>query len=72
MRVKSNLKAVLDERKMSIRQLEALTSLQFETLRRLYNDTTVQYHRETLGTICEALNVEIGDILILSDDAETL
>lgn len=72
MRVKSNLKAVLDERNMSIRQLEALTGLQFETLRRLYNDTTVQYHRETLGTICKALNVEIGDILILSDDTETL
>lgn len=72
MRVKSNLKAVLDKRNMSIRQLEALTKLQFETLRRLYNDTTVQYHRETLGTICEALNVEIGDILILSDDTETL
>lgn len=65
MRVKSNLKAILDERGMSIRELEAKTGLKFETLRRLYNDDTKQYQRDTIGRICEVLDVGISDILIL-------
>ena len=68
MRVKSNLKAILDERNMSIRELEAKTGLKFETLRRLYNDDTKQYQRDTIGTICKVLGVGIGDLLILDDE----
>ena len=68
MRAKLNLKAVLDARSISIRQLEEMTGLKFETLRRLYNDDTKQYQRDTIGRICEVLGVEIGDILILEND----
>ncbi|MEO2074844.1 MAG: helix-turn-helix transcriptional regulator [Bacillus sp. (in: firmicutes)] len=68
MRAKSNLKAILDERNLSIRQFAEDTGLQFETLRRLYNDETKQYQRDTLGRICEVLNVEIKDILILVNE----
>lgn len=65
MRVKSNLKAILDERNISIRQLSADTEISFETLRRLYNDDTKQYQRDTIGKICEHLQIEIQDLLIL-------
>lgn len=68
MRVKSNLKTILDERKMSIRELERKTDLKFETLRRLYNDTTVQYHRDAIGTICKVLGIGIADLLILVEE----
>ncbi|WML30235.1 helix-turn-helix transcriptional regulator [Neobacillus sp. OS1-32] len=68
MRAKSNLKAILDERKISIRKLEEMSGLKFETLRRLYNDETKQYQRDTIGRICEVLGVEIKDILILVDE----
>lgn len=68
MRVKSNLKAILDERGIKIRKLEEMTGLPFETLRRLYNDDTKQYQRDTIGRICEVLGVGIGDILVLDDD----
>ena len=68
MRAKSNLKAILDERKISIRKLEEMSGLKFETLRRLYNDETKQYQRDTLGRICEVLGVEINDVLILIDE----
>lgn len=70
MRVKSNLKAILDGRDMSIRELEAISGLKFESLRRLYNDDTKQYQRETIGRICKVLNVGIGDLLILVDEEE--
>ncbi|MFS0763936.1 helix-turn-helix domain-containing protein [Peribacillus phoenicis] len=67
-RVKSNLKKILDERNISIRQLASMTDLKFETLRRLYNDDTKQYQRDTIGRICEILEIKIGDILILIED----
>ncbi|PFP30118.1 XRE family transcriptional regulator [Bacillus sp. AFS073361] len=70
MRIKSNLKAILDERKMSIRQLAEDTGLPFETLRRLYNDETKQYQRDTIGRVCEVLGVEISDILILVNEED--
>lgn len=65
MRAKSNLKTILDERNISIRQFAEDTGLPFETLRRLYNDETKQYQRDTIGRVCEVLEVEISDILIL-------
>ncbi|OLN23706.1 hypothetical protein BTO30_02925 [Domibacillus antri] len=68
MRIKSNLKTILDERKMSIRELERKTGLKFETLRRLYNDTTVQYHRDALGKVCTVLNIRICELLVLVDE----
>ncbi|WP_425305699.1 helix-turn-helix domain-containing protein [Domibacillus aminovorans] len=45
-----------------------LILLQFETVRRLYNDTTVQYHRDAIGKICKVLGIRIGDLLILVED----
>ncbi|WMX58112.1 helix-turn-helix transcriptional regulator [Peribacillus sp. R9-11] len=67
-RVKSNLKKILDERNISIRQLASMTDLKFETLRRLYNDDTKQYQRDTIGRICEVLDIQINDILVLIED----
>ncbi|AZB43518.1 XRE family transcriptional regulator [Bacillus sp. FJAT-42376] len=70
-RLKSNLKNLLEERGWSIRKLAEETGLQFETLRRLYNDDTKQYQRETIGRICEVLNVELSEVLILVDTEES-
>ncbi|WHY93745.1 helix-turn-helix transcriptional regulator [Neobacillus cucumis] len=71
MRAKSNLKAILDEREISIRQFAEDTGLQFETLRRLYNDETKQYQRDTLGRICEVLGVEINEVLTLVKEEDS-
>lgn len=68
MRAKSNLKAILDERNTSIRQFAEDTGLPFETLRRLYNDETKQYQRDTIGRVCEVLGVKINDVLILVNE----
>lgn len=73
-RAKSELKKILDERGISIRKLAEMTidengeGIKFETLRRLYNDDTKQYQRETIGRVCEVLNIEIKDLLVLIDE----
>lgn len=68
MRVKCNLKAILDERQMSIRELERLTGIGFESLRRLYNDDAKSYTKTNIEKICSTLNIEIDDFLILIED----
>ncbi|AUJ25830.1 helix-turn-helix domain-containing protein [Virgibacillus dokdonensis] len=59
----SNLKKILDERNKSIRWLAAEAGLKFETVRRLYNDDTKQYQRETIAAVCIALNIELSELL---------
>ncbi|MFL0584551.1 helix-turn-helix domain-containing protein [Solibacillus silvestris] len=68
MRAKSTLKEVLDEKEISIRKCAELANLPVETVRRMYNDTTMQYQRNTLGALCKALNVQISDLLTLTDE----
>jgi len=63
--VQSNLKKIIDERGISIRQLAEDSDLKFETVRRLYHDNTVQYHRESIGAICYTLGIEIDELLKL-------
>ncbi|MGE7625361.1 helix-turn-helix domain-containing protein [Viridibacillus sp. NPDC096237] len=65
MRVMSNLKVILDRRGLSIRECARKADLPVETVRRLYNDDTKQYQRDTIGALCEALDVEISDLLVL-------
>lgn len=70
MRAMSNLKALLDERDISIQQFARDTGLKFETLRRLYNDETKQFQRDTIGRVCEVLDVRIDELIVLIDDKE--
>lgn len=70
LRAKSNLKELLDAQGLSIRKFSEMTGLPFETLRRLYNDDTKQYQRDTIGRICEVLDVDINELLTLVDEDE--
>ncbi|MEC2198633.1 helix-turn-helix transcriptional regulator, partial [Bacillus subtilis] len=44
--IKSNLKPLLDERKISIRQLSREINHEYPTVRKLYNDEMERYPRE--------------------------
>ncbi|AWX21601.1 MULTISPECIES: helix-turn-helix domain-containing protein [Bacillus] len=66
--VKTRLKEILDERGLSIRGFAFGNDIRFETVRRLYNNTAKQYQRETLGKICDALDIKIEDLLYITED----
>ncbi|MEI3609281.1 helix-turn-helix domain-containing protein [Pseudogracilibacillus sp. SO10305] len=68
MKIKSNLKQLLDDRNISIRELERRTDLKFETLRRLYHDDSKQYHKETIARVCTVLDCRVDELLLLVDD----
>lgn len=53
-----------DKNNMSIREAEKLTGLNFETLRKLYNNDAMQWHRDTLAQLMVGLNIsDISDLI---------
>ena len=68
MKVNSKLKTILDERGLSIRKVASDTGLQFESVRRLYNDDTERFPREVLAKLCKYLNIKIEDLLTLNNE----
>ncbi|CAI6276557.1 helix-turn-helix transcriptional regulator [Bacillus subtilis] len=62
--IKSNLKPLLDERKISIRQLSREINHEYPTVRKLYRDEMERYPRELLDKVCTYLNIELHELLI--------
>lgn len=61
--IRTNLKYILEEREISIRELERRTGERYETLRRMVNNKLTQFPNMTLFRVCSVLNIEIGDLL---------
>lgn len=67
-RAKSKLKLILDERGISIRKCAEMSGLKFETVRKMYNDESKQYQRDTLGALCKTLECGIEDLLEIIEE----
>ncbi|MCM3273061.1 helix-turn-helix domain-containing protein [Paenibacillus elgii] len=65
MPLKSNLKQILDERNISIRQLSKDTNYRFESVRLLYNDEMERFPRDLIEVVCSYLQVPVSDLLVL-------
>ena len=61
----SNLAVLLAERKLKVADLVRSTGINKSTLHKLYNDESVRIDFETIDKICLALDVEVGDLLVL-------
>ncbi len=67
--VRSNLKLILDDRPdLTIRKLAEQSGLKFETVRRLYHDQTVQFHRKSIAQVCDTLKIDISELLYLDNE----
>lgn len=58
-----NLPVLLAERRLRVADLVRTTDISKSTLHRLYNGDTTRIEFDTLSKLCEALDVEAGDIL---------
>ena len=67
-RAKSKLKSILDDKGISIRKCAEMSGVNFETVRKMYNDESKQYQRDTLGALCKALGCEINDLLEIIEE----
>jgi len=61
--IRSNLKALADDRGLSIRKLAEAIDYRFETVRQLYNDDTKHYPKDLLEKLCDYFGCEVSDIL---------
>ncbi|MGE7650477.1 helix-turn-helix domain-containing protein [Peribacillus frigoritolerans] len=63
--INSNLKQILDQRNISIRQVSRDIDYRFDSVRQLYNNENKNYPRELLTKLCVYLNVTPGELLVL-------
>ena len=69
--IHSNLKTIAKRNNVeSIRQLADMLDYRFESVRLMYNDEMKRYPRELLASICEVFNVEIDEVLMISDNKD--
>lgn len=68
--VKSNLKAILDSRGLSIRKVAGDLDYRFETVRRMYNDDMKHYPEELIDKLCAYLDVSVGDLITYEKSTE--
>ncbi|MEC2236638.1 helix-turn-helix domain-containing protein [Bacillus subtilis] len=66
--IKSNLKPIIDRRKISIRKLSRDIDHEYPTVRKLYNDEMERYPRELLDKVCTYLNIGLQELLIFQKD----
>jgi putative transcriptional regulator len=66
--INSNLKKILDEKGLSIRQVARDIDYRFDSVRQLYNNENKVYPRELLSKLCTYLNVTPGELLIIEKD----
>lgn len=68
MKIKIRLREILEERNMSQRQLATLMNIRPNTINHLCSDNVDRVYIRTLEHICEALDIDINE-LIVSDRA---
>jgi DNA-binding Xre family transcriptional regulator len=66
--VRSNLKNLLDDRGVSIRQVSRDIEYRFDSVRQMYNDENKTYPRELITKLCKYLDVTPGELIILDKE----
>lgn len=66
--LKSNLKVLLDERNIPIRQVSRDIDYRLESIRMLYHDEMERYPRDLLDKLCVYLDVPIEKLLIFNHE----
>jgi len=57
-----NLPVLLAERRLKVADLIRMTGISKSTMHKIYNEQTSRIDFETMDKICEALNIQVGDL----------
>ena len=66
--VRVHLSRIMGEKRVKIAEIERDTGLSRTTLSRLYHEKAGRLDFETLEVLCRYLQVEVGDLLEITDD----
>ncbi len=62
------LEEVLEKKQMTRYQLAKMTEIKYQTIDNYYKNKVIRYDSYILSKICEALNCQIGDIMVYIKD----
>lgn len=68
--IKNNLRVLMAKNKLNIKDVHEATGLSRTTISKLYNEESTQIGLETIAKLCELLNCEVGDLLVLEKNGE--
>ena len=68
--IKCHLSRILGERKLKVAEIARETGVNRNTLHRLYNETATRIELDVIETLCHHLQIKIGDLFELTDNAE--
>ncbi|MEL3971095.1 helix-turn-helix transcriptional regulator [Rossellomorea oryzaecorticis] len=68
--LKSNLKEILDSRRITIREFSRMADFRFESCRQMYHGTMTRYPGELIEKACKALNVMPNDLFAFVEEEE--
>ncbi|MCG3857975.1 helix-turn-helix transcriptional regulator [Psychrobacter sp. Ps2] len=57
-----NLPVLLAERRMKVADIIRMTGISKSTMHKIYNEQTSRIDFDTMDKICEALDIEVGDL----------
>ena len=57
-----NLPVLLAERRLKVADLIRMTGISKSTMHKIYNEQTSRIDFETMDKICEALDIQVGDL----------
>lgn len=57
-----NLPVLLAERRLKVADLIRMTGISKSTMHKIYNEQTSRIDFETMDRICEALDINVGDL----------
>jgi DNA-binding Xre family transcriptional regulator len=63
----NHLPGIMAEKGVSIRRLSQLTNITYTTIRAIYHSERRSVQLEVLGAICQALDIQPGDIYTSAD-----
>ena len=66
--IKCHLSRLMGERKLKISDVSRETGINRGTITRMYQETAVRVEFEILETLCRFLDVEIGELLEITED----
>jgi DNA-binding Xre family transcriptional regulator len=69
-RLRSNLAHILEQRRMSMRELARRVDYRFDTVRQLCNSESVRIPVELIERVCQELNIGITDLFTLEKKGE--
>lgn len=70
MKVKNNLRVLMAQKKMNIKDVSEATGLSRKSISKLYHETSIQITFDVIERLCNLFECEPGELLYIEKDKE--